>query len=89
MPAKYTPKPETLARLETNFTHHPPHGDQGQRYGHIRGVLKEVAKELCQNCPESRELSLALTHLEEVCFWANASIARVEAEVVPSVPPKA
>lgn len=27
-------------------------------------------------CPDSRELSLAITKLEEAIMWANASIAR-------------
>ena len=30
------------------------------------------------SCPDSRELSLALTNLEQAVFWANASIARNE-----------
>lgn len=29
-------------------------------------------------CPDSRELSTALTKLEEAVFWANAAIARNE-----------
>ena len=31
-------------------------------------------------CPLSRELSLALTALEESCMWAIASLARNEPE---------
>jgi hypothetical protein len=31
---------------------------------------------LVERCPEGRELSLALSNLEEVMFWANAAIAR-------------
>lgn len=30
--------------------------------------------------PESREKSLAVTHLEETIMWANATIARRERE---------
>ncbi len=37
-----------------------------------------MARSLDRWCPDSRELSLAITHLEEVVFWANAAIARHE-----------
>lgn len=69
---------EVTARLEIAFTYHPPFGDQAERYGTIRDYAKMFATCLCAQCPQSRELSLALTHLEEVVFWANAAIARNE-----------
>jgi len=75
---KYKPKPEDLARLENNISHHTPHGDQAVRYEANREDIKILGNELLHRCPPSRELSLALTHLEEVCFWANAAIARNE-----------
>lgn len=75
---RHTPKPETLQRIENNFTYHPPSGDQAERYIVIRDEAKAYALLLVELCPESRELSLALTHLEEVAMWANAAIARNE-----------
>ena len=33
---------------------------------------------LVDECPDSRELSVALTKLEEAVMWANAAIARNE-----------
>jgi hypothetical protein len=76
---KYTPKPEVLGRIDNNFTYHAPTTqDQVERYGHIRECAKQFAKLLVADCPESRELSIALTKLEEAVFWANASIARNE-----------
>ena len=39
---------------------------------------KQLAHLLVTNCPESRELSCALTKLEEAVMWANAAIARNE-----------
>lgn len=75
---KYTPKPEDLARLANNLRHHAPRSDQAERYEANRRLLLEVGRSLLGNCPPSRELSLALTNLEEVCFWANAAIARNE-----------
>jgi len=70
---------ERLAKqIENAFTYHPPHGSQVERYGLIRGQGRTLADTLAKLCPESRELSLALTKLEEVVMWANAAIARNE-----------
>ena len=62
--------------LENRFTFHPARDDQAPIYEGIRARARELATELDGVCPDSRELSLAITHLEEVVFWANASIAR-------------
>ncbi len=53
-------------------------GGQLQRYEDIRRNGYTLVRLLVASCPESRELSLALTKLEECIFWANASIARNE-----------
>ena len=74
----YTPKQEVRDRLGNNFTYHRPNDDQQDRYVRIRDQAHNYALLLVTNCPESRELSLALTHLEEVVMWANAAIARNE-----------
>ncbi len=66
------------ARIENNFTYHPPKNDQPERYMVLRDEAKELAKNIVGYCPASRERSLALTKLEECVFWANASIARNE-----------
>lgn len=64
--------------LEKRFTYHSPKGDQPERYGKLRAKAKEFAELIADLCPMSREQSLALTHLEDSAFWANASIARNE-----------
>lgn len=64
--------------LNNRFTYHSPLPGQPEKYEVIRGTGKELAILLVRACPKSRELSLALTHLEEAIFWANASIARNE-----------
>lgn len=74
----YDPDPQVVRRLENNFTYHPPQGDQNFRYVEIRDDAAAFAKMLVTKCPPSRELSLALTALEETVMWANASIARNE-----------
>lgn len=58
--------------------HHAPKDDQAARYLQIRNYAKAFAEFLDGVCPPSRELSVAMTNLEQVMFWANASIARNE-----------
>ena len=74
----YEPRPEDVARLDNNHRYHPAGGDQGERYDMIRNETGELAKRLLTLCPPSRELSVALTKLEEAMFWGNAAIARNE-----------
>lgn len=66
------------AKLERNYTYHPPKGDQTGRYVAIRAAAKRFAAEIERLCPDSRERALAHTRLEEAVMWANASIARNE-----------
>ena len=65
-------------QIENNFTHHPPKEGQIEKYTEIRGTAKQLALTIDALCPNSREKSLAMTKLEEVVMWANASIARNE-----------
>lgn len=67
-----------VASIEKTFTYHPPKDDQPDRYEAIRHEARELALTLSQYCPASRELSLALTNLEQAVMWANAAIARNE-----------
>ena len=82
MSAKKTVEPVTpptaAERIENNFTYHPPKSDQPQRYADIRAKAKELALLIERTTPASREQALAFTNLEQVCFWANSSIARNE-----------
>jgi hypothetical protein len=64
--------------LEKRFTYHPPKGDQPDRYKKMREWGLHIASFIQENCPDSREKSLAITKLEECIMWANASIARNE-----------
>ena len=75
-----TLSPEMIRRLENDFTYHRPFGNQPERYEELRSKAKELAFLIVTSCPESRELSVALTNLEQAVFWANASIARNEKE---------
>ena len=68
---------QSLKDLSTSrFTYYPPQGGQPERYQAIRAKALELAHLLDDECPLSREKSLAMTKLEEVVMWANAAIAR-------------
>lgn len=63
-------------RIENDFTYHAPTIINGEKHEHIREAAKLVAQLLVHLVPEGRELSIALTKLDETVFWANAGIAR-------------
>ena len=67
---------EFLEELTRRFTYHPPKPDQPPMYEALRKQAMEFASLMVMLCPDSRELSLALTKLEEAIMWANAAIAR-------------
>jgi hypothetical protein len=62
--------------IELRFTYHPPTPDQIKKYSTIRLYAKTLADTLVALCPPSRELSLAMTKLEECVMHANSAIAR-------------
>lgn len=60
-----------------NLTLHPPTSERaGFHMDGVRQAAKEFALAICAECPPSRELSLAVTLLEEASMWAIAAIAR-------------
>ena len=75
---KYEITEAEAMELEKRFTYHAPKEDQRGRYVVIRDEAARLARFLMGSCPRSRELSLALTNLEQSVMWANASIARNE-----------
>ena len=76
----YLVKQPVWDSIDNNFIYHKPIGDQSERYEAIREKARELAIMLVTYCPESRELSVAKTNLEDAVMWANASIARNEKE---------
>ena len=70
------PKVYDRYAVDKNFTYHKPTEDQIVQYEKIRFEAKILALILLNECPDSREKSVALTKLEETVMWANASIAR-------------
>lgn len=63
-------------RVVNDFKFHPATDKTGPEHASVRAKLFEVAEFLCELVPDGRELSLALTKLEEAMMWANAGIAR-------------
>jgi hypothetical protein len=68
--------------LDNTFTYHAPKTGQTDRYEVIRDIQRQFAEALGRLCPQSRELDNAMDRLNEVGFWANASIARNEDKVI-------
>jgi hypothetical protein len=62
--------------LNNRFTFHSANPVSAALYEEIRGKAREYALWLNSVLPEGRDKSLAITHLEEVVFWSNASVAR-------------
>lgn len=63
--------------LENRFSYHPPESEVVKiLHEDIRGLHLNVAQFLNAELPQSRELSTAITKLEESMMWANAALAR-------------
>lgn len=76
--AKYQPSERLSAQIARSFVYHAPKDDQAERYEAGRDLFGRLARWCAENAPESRELSLAVTALEEANMWFNAAIARNE-----------
>lgn len=70
--------PQQKADLDNRFTYHAPKPGQPEQYQRIRDKAKELAEMMTEECPPSREASLAITNLEQSVMWANSAIARNE-----------
>lgn len=68
----------TSIEIENRFAFHPatPENGHGDKHEAIRAICKAFALDLNYLLPDGREKALAITHLEEVMFWANAAVAR-------------
>lgn len=61
------------------FEHQPPRtGDRVRRHEIARQAVVACADAITSAAEPSRELSLALTKLEEALYWANAAVTRQE-----------
>src|SRR5580765_3595590 len=67
-------KEDLIKRINNDFVYHPPFGDQVARYAAIREYDRQMAIQIVEDTPISREQSMALTFLEQAIFYANAAI---------------
>lgn len=80
--------PLSAADIDNRFDFHPATtAEKRGEHGSIREACKTLAHTLDARVPAGRERALALTHLEEAMFWANAGIARASAEEPPAAAP--
>lgn len=68
----------TKEQLANRFDHHPPKGDQAERYGKVRASIRETAATCVELTPCSPEQARALNALDEAMMLFNAAIARNE-----------
>ena len=61
--------------LDHWFTHHPPEGDQVERYQRVRAAGKQFAEAILRDTPPSADQSAALRKVREAVMTANAAIA--------------
>jgi hypothetical protein len=62
--------------LENRFVWHDLNSEDEEKTATINAETRALAILINNVCPDGREKSLAMTKLEEVKFWANASISR-------------
>ena len=62
--------------IENRFTYHTPTPEMVKRLANLRHSAKNLAYEIAELVPPSREQALALTKLEESIMHANAGIVR-------------
>jgi len=74
----YDVPPAMRRRLDNDFVYHTPKEDQIPRYQALRDQARELAINIVELTPPSREQALALTKLEEAIMHANSAIARGE-----------
>lgn len=68
----------TEEQLRNRFLHHPPKGDQAERYAEIRAQICATAVMCVGLTPCSPEQARALNALDEAMMLFNAAIARHE-----------
>jgi hypothetical protein len=62
--------------LINRFSYHKPSDEKAVTHADIRGKALDFALWLDTVLPDGRDKSCAITKLEEVMYWANASVAR-------------
>jgi len=71
---------DEFEQVKFNFTNHKPTDGGIKMIEENRETAIETARIFLENCPASRERSLAITHLETALMYANAAVARNNTE---------
>lgn len=67
--------------LDNRFDFHSATSTEKQmEHEAIREQCRVLAHRINEQVPDGREKSLAMTHLEQTMFWANAATARMNYE---------
>ena len=66
----------TISELDDRFHYHAPSKHGIDTHHTLSARFADLALHVTSVMPEGRELSLALTKLEEAKFWASAGVAR-------------
>jgi hypothetical protein len=75
-PAQLAAVERAIADVVNRFTYRAPRPGQPAVYEALRGQARSLALSFVSLVPAGREQALALTHLEQAIFWANAGVAR-------------
>lgn len=78
-------KDQLKKEWDWNLSNHKPTEAGIEKIEKLRAAGKEYINTMLELCPTSRDLSLALTSVEEASFHAIASIARSETDDVKEV----
>ena len=64
--------------INNNFKYHAPTKEKIIIHTNLRDHAKDLVCFINNSCPDSREKSLAITHIENAVMWANAAVARYQ-----------
>lgn len=71
----------TETEIGNLFNHHPPIGDQAQRYADVRQTLREAAIRCVALTPSSPRQTRAVNKLHEAMMLFNSAIACDEGRI--------
>ena len=60
--------------MEKTFAYHKPGAESLERIKNLRIAFSSMSVACKELCPASRELSVALTNLEQAAMWAIKSV---------------
>lgn len=76
----------TNKELDNLFSHHPPKGNQVERYNDIREAGRLFAQVVVDSTPPGPDQSVAIRKIREAVMTANAAIACGEVDDIPLKP---